>query len=59
MGFLWALLWASCGLLAGPRGPICGPFRGLWDLVLWDASGDDDLGDLLDLAPADRTGFAL
>ena len=33
----------------------------LWvgDLVLWDASGDDDLRDLLDLAPADRAGLAL
>ena len=36
-------------------------------MVLWvvglglvgDASGDDDLCDLLDLAPADRTGLAL
>ena len=48
MGQFVGILWASCG-----------PFRGLWDLVLWDASGDDDLGDLLDLAPADRAGFTL
>ena len=40
---------------------VQGLFVVLWvgDLVLWDASGDDDLGDLLDLAPADRTGFTL